>query len=256
MQISAVIITRDEENNIADAIGGLDWADEVIVVDSESSDRTVEIAESLGAKAIVREWRGFAEQKRFATAAASNDWIFSLDADERVSPELRKELIELKADPAENDGYLIPRLSVYLGREIRHGGWYPDRQLRLFDRRKGNWNANLVHESVQMAAGAAVGKLKGDLLHYSVTDASHHHRMIGERYAPLAAKQMYDAGRRSSYLTIAAAAPLAFIRSYVLKLGFLDGIPGLAIASFAAHHAFLKHLLLWEIQSAENSPPD
>ncbi|MBK9153161.1 MAG: glycosyltransferase family 2 protein [Chloracidobacterium sp.] len=256
MQISAVIITRDEENNIADAIGGLDWADEVIVVDSGSTDRTVEIAKGLGAKVIARDWTGFAEQKRFAAETASHDWVFSLDADERVSPELRRELIRLKDQGAANDGYLIPRLSIYLGREIRHGGWYPDRQLRLFDRRKGNWNANLVHESVQMAAGAAVGKLKGDLLHYSVTDASHHHRMIGERYAPLAAKQMYDAGRRSSYLTIAAAAPLAFIRSYVLKLGFLDGIPGLAIASFAAHHAFLKHLLLWEIQSAENSPRD
>jgi len=256
VKISAVIITRDEERNIADAIRGLDWADEVIVVDSESTDRTVEIAAAHGAKTIVREWPGFAEQKRFAADAAAHDWIFSLDADERVSPELRRELIKLKNVGAAADGYRIPRLSIYMGRPVRHGGWYPDHQLRLFDRRKGSWNANLVHESVEMAAGAAVGHLEGELLHYSVDDAAHHHRMIGERYAPLAAQQMYTAGRRSSFLRIAVAGPLAFVRSYVLKLGFLDGIPGLAIASFAAHHAFLKHLLLWEMQAAEIGPQD
>jgi hypothetical protein len=137
-----------------------------------------------------------------------------------------------------------------MGRPIRHGGWYPDRQLRLFDRTKGRWKRRKIHESVEMAPGCDVRVLRGEILHFSVENAGHHHRMIGERYAPLAADQMYSDGRRTSLLRIAASGPAAFVRSYVWKMGFLDGVPGLAIAGFAAHHAFLKHLLLWEKQSS------
>jgi hypothetical protein len=143
-------------------------------------------------------------------------------------------------------GYKIPRLSYYLGRPIRHGGWYPDWQLRLFDRRKARWKEVLIHESV--AVEGRVERLSGEILHFSVDDAAQHHRMIGERYAPLAAAQMYQNGRRASAAAIMAAGPAAFIRSYFLKMGFLDGLPGFCIARFAAHHAFLKHLLLWEKQ--------
>ncbi len=135
-----------------------------------------------------------------------------------------------------------------MGRWIRGGGWYPDYQLRLYRRARGRWEGAHVHESVKMQAGARVETLRGDLEHFSVRDASHHHRMIGERYAPLAALQMYEAGRRTTPLRLALAGPSAFVRSFLLKRGFRDGLAGFSIAAFAAHHAFLKHLLLWEKQ--------
>jgi glycosyltransferase involved in cell wall biosynthesis len=250
VNISAVIITKNEEKNIADAIASVLWADEILVVDSGSTDETVQVAERAGATVIEREWPGFAAQKQFASDSASNDWIFSLDADERVSQELKDEVLALKSE-SENDladGYRIARLSYYMGRPIRHGGWYPDRQLRLFNRKKGLWKNVLIHESVEMQPGARTATLENNILHYSVENAAHHHRMIGERYAPLAAEQMFESGRRTSPFKIAAAGPAVFLRAYVLKAGFLDGFPGFCIARFAAHHAFLKHLLLWEKQ--------
>lgn len=253
MKISAVIITFNEEKNIAEAIRSVEWADEVLVVDSESTDRTREIAESHGARVIVNKWPGFAVQKQLAVDKAMNEWIFSLDADERVSEALRTEISALRESSTGTDGYKIPRLSIYMGREIRHSGWYPDRQLRLFDRRRGRWKQVLVHESVEMTEGAKVGQLRGDILHYSVESAEHHHRMIGERYAPLAARQMFEKGRRTSPLKIVFAGWAAFIRTYLLKAGFLDGFPGFWIAYFAAHHAFMKHLMLYEMQAADDA---
>jgi glycosyltransferase involved in cell wall biosynthesis len=255
VKISAVIITFNEEQKIAEAIKSVAWADEILVVDSESIDRTREIAVSLGAKVLLEKWQGFSKQKQFAVISATNDWIFSLDADEIVSNKLKKEILQLK-DLAENklaDGYKIPRLSFYMNRPIRGGGWYPDWQMRLFNRREGKWKDVLIHESVQMQTGARVEKLTGDILHYSVEDASHHHRMIGTRYAPLAAKQMFERGKRTSAFKIASVGLLTFLQTYILKGGFLDGLPGLCIARFAAHHAFLKHLLLWEMQKGRES---
>ncbi|HVF48126.1 MAG TPA: glycosyltransferase family 2 protein [Pyrinomonadaceae bacterium] len=255
MKISAVIIAGNEEAQIADAIRSVAWADEVIVLDSESTDRTREIAGELGAKVIVRAWPGFSQQKQFAAEAASHDWIFSLDADERVSDALRAEIEAIRDAGGDEgvSGYRIPRLSLYLGRPIRHSGWYPDWQLRLFDRRHGRWSAALVHESVKLAAPGKAGRLKGDILHYTVDSVLDHHRMIGERYAPLAARQMVMDGKTTSLLKIAAAAPLAFFSTYILKLGFFDGLPGFFIAKFAAHHAFLKQACLWELQNRTES---
>ena len=251
MNISAVIITFNEEKNIADAIESVAWANEIIVVDSDSSDQTRDIATASGAKVLTRKWEGFASQKQFAIDQAANDWVFSLDADERVSSQLREEILALKNSGFLADGYKIPRLSIYMDRPIRHGGWYPDRQLRLFNRKKGRWKDLLIHESVKMNDGSQTGSLAGDIMHYSVENAEHHHLMIGERYAPLAAKQMFDNGRRTSPLKIAIAGPAAFVRSYFLKAGFLDGLPGFAIAKFAAQHAFLKQIILWELQKTE-----
>lgn len=255
VKISAVIITHNEEKNIAEALRSVDWADELVVVDSESDDRTREIAEETGARVIVREWPGFARQKQFAADSAANDWVLSLDADERVTDELADEIRRVRSAGFTADGYRIPRLSIYMNRPVRHGGWYPDRQLRLFNRTKGRWKDVRVHESFVLGPGSTVGDLAGDLLHYSVDDAAHHHRMIGERYAPLAAEQMLADGRTTSALKLAAAGPAAFLRSYILKLGILDGVPGFAIAKFAAHHAFLKHLILWEQQAARRKNP-
>ena len=248
MRVSAVIITLNEEKNIAEAIRSVDWADEVLVVDSESSDQTREIAESLGARVIVNPWPGFSAQKQFAIEQAANDWIISLDADERISSELRTEIRSVIDSEPAVDGYKIPRLTYYMERSIRHGGWYPDHQLRLFDRRKGSWNGAVIHESVKMAEDARVGMLRSNILHYTVENANEHQRMISERYAPLGAQKMYSEGRRTSPLKAVFASWFAFIRAYFLKLGFLDGFPGFCVAYFSAHHAFLKHLALMELQ--------
>lgn len=255
MKISACIIAFNEEKNIARAINSVLWADEILVVDSQSTDMTRKIAASLGAKVLVQNWLGFAGQKQFAVDAAENDWIFSLDADEQISDELKTEILNLKNSTIDHlaDGYKIPRLSFYMNRPIRHGGWYPDWQLRFFNRRKGAWKDVLIHESFQMTEGARVEKLNADILHFSIEDAVYHHRIIGERYAPLAARQMFSNNRRTSVFKIITSGLTTFLQTYILKLGFLDGLAGFAIARFAAHHAFLKHLILWEMQIKSDS---
>lgn len=250
VKISACIISFNEEKNIAEAIESVAWADEVLIVDSESTDHTREIAEALGARVLVKKWQGFSSQKQFAVDNAAHDWIFSLDADERVSEELKSEIERLRTFPEKDlsDGYKIPRLSFYMNRPIRHGGWYPDWQLRFFHRRKGKWKEVLIHESFVVDQSANTSKLSGEILHFSVENVAHHHRMIGERYAPLAARQLFDCGKRTSVFKVATVGLTTFLQNYVLKAGFLDGFPGYCIARFAAHHAFLKYLLLWEMQ--------
>lgn len=255
MKISATIITFNEEPNIKAACESVAWADEILVVDSNSTDATRELAAASGARVIINAWPGFGAQKQFAVDNAQHDWIFSLDADERVSPELKQAIDSLRtmSEPALADGYEIARRTFYQQRWIRGGGWYPDRQLRLFRKSKGHWKQRHIHESVMMAPGTRVERLTGDLLHYTSTNAAHHHRMIGERYAPLAARQMFEEGRRTSVLAVASAGPAAFIRSLILKGGLRDGFAGFTIATFAAHHAFLKHLMLWEKQAADKT---
>lgn len=255
MNISAAIITFNEAENIRAACESVAWADEIVVVDSESTDATRDIAEQCGARVIKRSWPGFAAQKQFATDQTTNEWVFSLDADERVSDELRASIEKVRRLRPEQlaDGYSIARLSRYMDRWIRGGGWYPDRQLRLFRKSAGRWEGPHIHESVKLKPDARVETLSGDLLHYTAPNATYHHRMIGERYAPLAARQMFEQNRRTSPFKIATAGPAAFVRGFLLKAGFRDGLAGVSIASFAAHHAFLKHLLLWEIQNKEDS---
>ena len=250
MKVTATIITHNEADNIRAACESVSWANEILVVDSESTDETRELAAECGARVITRAWPGFAAQKQFAVDEARHEWIFSLDADERVSDELRHSIDDLlyTSESQLADGYRIPRRSFYMDRWIKGGGWYPDHQLRLYNRSRGRWQGAYIHEAVKMDEGARVKKLKGDILHYTGKDAAYHHRMIGERYAPLAARQMFEAGKRTSPLSIATAGPAAFIRSYLLKGGFRDGLAGFAIARFAAHHAFLKNLMLWERQ--------
>jgi glycosyltransferase involved in cell wall biosynthesis len=255
MKITATIITFNEAENIREACESVSWANEILVVDSESTDATREIAESCGARVINRPWPGFAAQKQYAADHATHDWIFSLDADERVSDELRVRLEDLlyTAEAQLADGYRIARRTFYMGRWIRGGGWYPDHQLRLYKRSRGRWEGAYIHESVKMSEGARAETLEGDILHYTNSGgAPEHHRMIGERYAPLAARQMFEEGRRTTPARIATAAPAAFVRAFILKGGFRDGLAGYTIASFAAHHAFLKHLLLWEMQRSSD----
>jgi len=247
MKISAIVITFNEEDNIAAALESLRWADEIIVVDSESADRTVEIARRFTDRVCIRPWPGYSAQKNFAAQEARFDWVFSLDADERVSEELARELERLKqGEEPEAAGFEMPRLTFYLGRWIKHSGWYPDFKLRLYDRKRGRWQGDFVHESIKI--DGQVQRLKGDLLHYTVKNSSEHHLRL-DRYTSLAAEQMRAEGKRASALSIAFAPLSAFIRSYIFKLGFLDGIQGFAIARFAAHYAFLKNLKLWEAEN-------
>jgi (heptosyl)LPS beta-1,4-glucosyltransferase len=256
MKVSATIITQNEADNIRDACESVSWADEILVVDSESTDDTRRIAADCGARVIINPWPGFAKQKQFAVDSAAHDWIFSLDADERVSSELRASIGEL---PARNQdelaaGYRVARRAFYMGRWIRGGGWYPDYQLRLFNRNSGHWGERVIHESVTMNTGTRIETLRGDLLHYSMRDASHHRRMIEERYAPLGAEQMLREGKRTSSLQSSFAGPAAFIRSFILKGGFRDGQAGWMIAKMAAYHASLKHSLLNELQNRRLDP--
>jgi glycosyltransferase involved in cell wall biosynthesis len=251
MKISAIVITFNEEQNIAAALDSLRWADEIIVVDSESVDRTVEIARRFTDQIYIRPWPGYSAQKNFAAEQASFEWIFSLDADERVSDELARELEQIKqgSEPSAA-GFKMPRLTCYLGRWIKHSGWYPDRKLRLYNRNRGRWRGDFVHEAIEV--DGKVTRLKGDLLHYTVNNSSEHHLRI-DRYTTLAAEQMRARGKRASIWSIALAPLAAFIRSYVFKLGFLDGMQGFAIARFAAHYAFLKNLKLWEMEKKSPS---
>ena len=254
MKITAAIITFNEAENIQAACESVAWADEILVVDSESTDETREIATRCGARVIVNAWPGFSAQKQFATDAAAHDWIFSLDADERVSPELQAAIAGLRSanDESLADGYRVARRAFYMGRWIRGGGWYPDRQLRLFKRTRGHWRERLIHESVAMDEDARVETLNGDLLHYTIRDSAQHQHMIETRYAPLGAQQMLRDGRRTSRLQINVAGPAAFVRSFVLKGGWRDGRAGLTIARFAARHAALKHSILYQLQNRES----
>jgi glycosyltransferase involved in cell wall biosynthesis len=257
MKITATIITFNEADNIAAACESVAWADEIVVVDAESTDSTHDVAAKSGARVITHAWPGFAPQKQFAVDQASHEWIFSLDADERLSDELKSSIASLRGSTDRElvDGYLMSRRSFYQGRWIRGGGWYPDRQLRLFRKSLGGWNQRHIHESVKMNSTARVATLSGDILHYTGRDAAYHHRMIGERYAPLAARQMFEDGQRTSTVGVAVSGPIAFVRSLIFKGGFRDGFAGFSIAAFAAHHDFLKHLMLWELQQDHKDRP-
>ena len=238
MKISATIITYNEERNLPRAIESLRCADEVVVVDSGSTDRTVELAEKLGARVIECGWLGFAKQKNFAAEQALHDWILSLDADESVSEALEAEIWHLKKVAPVCDAYTMPRMARYLGRWIRHSGWYPDRKVRLYDRAKAHWEGDFVHESVKVSG--SVGDLQGNLLHFTCDSLTEHIRTM-DRYTTLAAEQLVESGRRVSWARLICEPPWTFFNTYVLKAGFFDGVEGLAIANMAALYNFLKY---------------
>lgn len=251
MKITATVITLNEEHNIAAALESLAWAHEIIVVDSESTDRTVEIAHRFTDRVFVRSWPGYSNQKNFAAQQAANDWIFSLDADERVSPELIESILELKSHSApEPAGFEMARRTFYLGRWIKHSGWWPEYKVRLYDRRRARWEGSFVHETLEV--NGRVDRLDGTLLHYTVTDAAEHHLRM-DRYTTLAAEELHMRGKRASAGSLVVSPVVVFLRSYLFKLGFLDGVPGLAIARFAAHYEFLKNLKLWEMRSRRDA---
>jgi glycosyltransferase involved in cell wall biosynthesis len=262
MRISATIVTLNEERNIARAIESLGCADEVLIVDSGSTDRTREIALRLGARVIEEPWRGYAGQKNYAAACAAYDWILSIDADESLTPDLTAEIVALKSAvlksaSIEADGYSFPRLAQYLGRWIRHGGWYPDRKVRLYNRAKAEWTGDYVHESVRV--NGLIGQLHGDLLHFTCQSLSEHLRTL-DRYTSLAAREIAARNKRVPIRRLALDPAWTFIRAYILQRGFLDGPQGLAIAWMAALYTFLKYAKalrgfdIFDISNAANPP--
>jgi glycosyltransferase involved in cell wall biosynthesis len=238
MKISATIITFNEQKNIARAIESLRCFDEVVVVDSGSVDRTVQIAARLGARVIEHPWEGFARQKNFAAEQARYDWIFSIDADESLSEALEAEIWQLRKTGPDCDAYTVPRLAQYLGRWILHSGWYPDRKIRLYDRRKGRWIGSYVHESVEV--NGTVGHLESNLLHYTCDSLTQHLETMN-RYTTLAAEQLVAERVRIGWRHLLLDPPWTFFRTYVLQRGFLDGVEGLAIAYMAALYNFVKY---------------
>ena len=238
MKISATIIACNEERNIARAIESLRCCDEIIVVDNGSIDRTVELAEKLGARVVEEAWHGYSAQKNYATTQASYDWILSIDADEALSEGLEGEIWQIKKAGPEFDAYTMPRLAQYLGRWIMHSGWYPDRKVRLFNRNKAKWVGDFVHESVQVSG--KVGHLDGNLLHFTCTSLSEHLKTM-DVYTTLAAQQIVTEGRTIGTAHLLLDPLWTFWQTYLFKRGFLDGFEGLAIAYMAAFYNFMKY---------------
>ena len=238
MKISATIITLNEERNIARALESLRCCDEVLVVDSGSIDRTAEIAAKLGARVVESPWGGYARQKNFAADSAAHDWILSIDADEALSEALEGEIWQIKKNGPRFDGYTMPRLAQYMGRWILHSGWYPDRKIRLYDRRKSRWVGDYVHETVQVHG--TIGHLESDLLHFTCDSLSEHLRTM-DRYTTLAAEQLIAQGKPVKMRHLLLDPPWTFVRSYVLQRGFLDGLEGLTIAYMAALYNYVKY---------------
>ena len=248
--LSVTIITLNEADHIGAAIESAAWADEIIVVDSGSTDNTVAIARAKGARVDTRAWTGYVDQKNFAASQARHDWILSLDADERVTPELASEIRTLLASDPPVGGYRVPRITHHLGRWIRTTDFYPDFQTRLYDRRRGCWRGRHVHESVSVAG--AVGALRSDLQHYSYRDLADHLDRINH-YSSLAARQMYENGRRTGLFDLLTHPPAAFLRNYVLRRGILDGTAGLTLSLVNSYAVFLKFAKLWELQKTAGS---
>lgn len=248
MSISVIIITKNEAEEIRACLESVAWADEVIVLDSGSTDGTVAICKELGAQVHLSDnWPGFGPQKNRALGYATKDWVLSLDADERVTPELRAQLIGAMAE-ARYNGYHIPRISQFCGTFIRHSGWYPDYVLRLFRRGAGRFSGDLVHEKVLLDGNA--GRLSSPLLHYSYRTADDVERKVAH-YAASAARQMYAAGKKVTWLDAPLRGSWAFLRTYLLRLGILDGRAGLAIARMNARTTYLKYRQLQEMRSSQ-----
>ena len=252
LPVSVTIITLNESQHISDAIDSAAWADEIIVVDSGSTDDTVAIAQRKGARVSMRAWNGYVDQKNHAAALARNDWILSLDADERIPPALASEIQALLAQEPRRRGYRIPRVTFHLGRWIRTTDFYPDYQTRLYDRRAARWQGRYVHESVRVDGGP--GQLTHDLEHYSFRDLTDQIARLNH-YSTLAARQMHETGRRANAFDLLVHPPAAFLRNYVLRRGMLDGGAGLVISLVNAYGVFLKFAKLWAMENVVSDEP-
>lgn len=248
--ISLVIITKNEQHRLERCIRSAPFANDVVVLDSESTDETCHIAKSLGARVFTEPWRGFGLQKQRAVELAQHNWVLCLDADEALSEKLRSEIETLMAGPEPSaDGFHCPRISFHMGRWIRHGGWYPDWQLRLFHRQRARWTSAPIHETVK---AQTTEYLRGDIEHLVFRDLTHQIE-TNNRYSSLMAQDLWDRGVRFSMLKLIVKPWSKFLETYVWKRGFLDGLPGFIISVGAAYSVFLKFSKLYEIQKTSSS---
>ncbi|MBI4566075.1 MAG: glycosyltransferase family 2 protein [Planctomycetes bacterium] len=238
-RISAVVICGNEEANIGDCLDSVTWCDEIVVVDSMSTDRTAEIARRFTDKVLQRPWPGYVAQKNFALEQATGDWIVSLDADERCTPELREELLRVLAEADGIDGFLVKRHVHYLGRWINHGGWYPDYKLRIVRRGRARWTGDDPHD--KLVTEGRTRDLEGELTHTTYRDFAHQLRVIG-RFSDIVVDGWIRKGRPPSLFKALFHPPIKFLECYVWKLGFLDGWPGFVIAAASAFYVFTKHV--------------
>lgn len=257
-KVTCCLITYNEADNVRACLESVAWADEMVVVDSGSTDDTAAICRELGARVIIQDWPGHVIQKNRAVDSASHDWVFCIDADERVTPALAE---EIKAVLGQSEGpgcagYTVPRLTRYLGRWIRHASWYPDRKLRLFDRRLGRFTGKDPHDRVEVTG--STGQFKGDLLHYSYRDIAHHVAQIN-RYTTTMAQLKFQAGKGLPILRMLLWPPAKFFKMYCLRLGWLDGRAGFVASCMGAYYEFLKYAKLFELiltKRHEDTPPD
>ena len=246
--LTGLIIAKDEELHLPACLESVAFCDEVLVIDSGSTDRTRELAAAAGARVLLRApWPGFAAQRNKGFEEARHDWVLFLDADERISPALREEVQALRARGFDKAGYRVPRVAHYLGRWVRGTDWYPDWQLRLFDRRCGRCPQALVHESVHV--DGSVGRLRGELQHLPYSDIADHVRTIDD-YTTLWSQQAYESGRRTSVTELVLSPAFALLRNYVLRGGLLYGRAGLTISILNSYYTFLKFAKLLERQTS------
>jgi glycosyltransferase involved in cell wall biosynthesis len=242
--LSAILITYNEERDLPQALASLQGlADEIVVVDSGSTDRTCELARQRGARVISRPFSGFAEQKNFAADQASHDWVFSLDADEAVSPELRSSLLAWKESASDCVAYQVARRTSYLGKWIRHSGWYPQYHLRLYRRDHAQF-VGALHESLR--ADGPAGRLTGDLLHYTVRSLAEHYAKL-DVFTTLAAEDLHARGRHHWRGAMYLASPWTFVSTLLFRLGFLDGYRGVLIAWTSARYVWMKYSKLGKL---------
>ena len=251
-KVSVTIIVKNEEEKIADCLESVAWADEVIVSDSGSTDSTVEICRSFGARVYEDEWLGFGAQKNLCAGRAANDWILNIDADERVTPELAGEIALALGGPGGgggggggNVGYYMPRKNYFGRRWIRHCGWYPDHNLRLYRKDAGRFSERKVHEAVKVTGPR--GYLTSPLVHLTYRNVSDYLRRM-ERYSTLAAEEMLKGGRRSGMLDIFFRPPLTFFKMLLLRRGFLDGTYGILLSALYSCYTLSKYAKLWELE--------
>lgn len=254
-RLTVLIPCKDERQHIADCIDSVrPVADEILVADSGSRDGTLDIVREVGGcRVIEREYVNSADFKNWAIPQARHEWVLIVDADERLTPELATEINTILAAPPPCDGYCLRRESFFLGHPIRHCGWNTQRLVRLFRRDRGRYQLRRVHADVALSSGK-VGRLQHPLLHYTAIDLDHF-LARQQRYATWSALDAYDAGKRATWLKIAAHAPLRFLQLYLLRGGFLDGRAGLAVCGLAAYYTFLKDCKLWELHHSRAADP-
>lgn len=252
--VSGCVITYQEADRIGDCLRSLAFCDEIVVVDSGSTDGTVDVAAGLGARVVEnRPFPGHREQKQFAVEQARHDHVFCLDADERCTPALQQRVRALAAAGFPADAYEMPRHNHYLGRVLRHGLFVPDRKVRLFDRRRARWGGRNPHDRVELAPGARCERLAEGIEHLAYRDFRHHVR-TSDRYATIAAQALAAEGRRAGLFDLLIRPPAVFVKSYLLKLGLLDGWRGLVVAAMAARTDWRKYRCLWRLGSEGPAP--